>query len=165
MNRDVSTLAPLERLLAGLLHYGTWVASTIIAVGFVLTLMHSNSGVSHPEMMVGMRIVTTGIVLFILLPVLRLMLMFGVFLRERRGCPIDHGERPLTVEKLVRRECVALGQLDARSGISTGVERNGDRSAASLLAQTALSLMGHEVFECAAKVVAEASQRRIGALK
>jgi len=30
-----------------------------------------------------MRIVTTGIVLFILLPVLRLMLMFGVFLRER----------------------------------------------------------------------------------
>jgi uncharacterized membrane protein len=78
-----STLAPLERLLAGLLHYGTWVASLIIAVGFVLTLIHSNSGISHPEMMVGMRIVTTGIVLFILLPVLRLMLMFGVFLRER----------------------------------------------------------------------------------
>ena len=80
MKRAVSTLAPLERLLAGLLHYGTWVASSTIAVGFVLTLIHSNSGVSHPEMMVGMRIVTTGIVLFILLPVLRLMLMFGVFL-------------------------------------------------------------------------------------
>ncbi len=83
MNRAVSTLAPMERLLAGLLHYGTWVASFIIAVGFALTLIHSSSGVPHPDMMIGMRIVTTGIVLFILLPVLRLMLMFGVFLRER----------------------------------------------------------------------------------
>jgi len=78
-----SPLAPLERLLASLLHYGTWVASFIIAVGLVLTLIHTNGGVSHPETMLGMRIVTTGIVLFILLPVLRLMLMFGVFLRER----------------------------------------------------------------------------------
>ena len=89
----------------------------------------------------------------------------GVFPRERRGCPIDDRERPLTVEKLVRREFMALGQRDAGSGISAGVERNGDRSASSLLAQTALSLMGQEVFERAAKVVAEASQRRIGPLK
>jgi uncharacterized membrane protein len=64
----------LEGLLAGVLHYGTWFASAVIAGGLALALMASRDG---------MRIVTAGIALFILLPVLRVFVMLMVFLRER----------------------------------------------------------------------------------
>ena len=58
----------LESLLAGLLHYGTWIASAVIGAGLLL---------------LDMRIVTAGIGMFILLPFLRVVLMLIVFLRER----------------------------------------------------------------------------------
>jgi uncharacterized membrane protein len=65
----------MERLLAGLLRYGTWLASLIIAVGLVLAFTGS--------LAVGMRTVTIGIGLFILLPSSRVLLMLIVFARER----------------------------------------------------------------------------------
>jgi uncharacterized membrane protein len=74
---------PLERWLASLLRYGTWVASLTIATGFVLTLLDTHAGAHRAAWPDGMRIVTAGIALFILLPVLRLMLMLGVFLHQR----------------------------------------------------------------------------------
>jgi uncharacterized membrane protein len=57
----------LEKLLANLLHYGTWVSSAVIAAGLLTTT----------------RVVTVGIALLILLPVLRVTLVLIVFLRER----------------------------------------------------------------------------------
>lgn len=74
---------PLERLLASLLHYGTWLASAVIALGLVLAMIDSRFRAHAPALPAGMPIITAGIALFILLPVLRLVLMLGVFLRER----------------------------------------------------------------------------------
>src|SRR5690242_5776291 len=65
----------MERLLAVLLRYGAWVASLATAIGLVLAL-----AASAPA---GMRVVTIGIGLFILLPSLRVLLMLAVFVRER----------------------------------------------------------------------------------
>jgi uncharacterized membrane protein len=75
MNHDESRSLPLESLLAGVLHYGSWLASTVIAAGLVLALSTQNP--------TSMRLVAIGIALFILLPVLRVVLMLIVFLRER----------------------------------------------------------------------------------
>ena len=65
----------MERLLAGLLRYGTWVASLVIGIGLALSFTES------PPL--GMRIVTIGIGLLILLPSSRVLLMLIVFVRER----------------------------------------------------------------------------------
>ena len=75
MNHDESRSLPLESLLGGVLHYGSWLASTVIAAGLVLALSTQN--------LASMRLVAIGIALFILLPVLRVVLMLIVFLRER----------------------------------------------------------------------------------
>jgi uncharacterized membrane protein len=65
----------LERLLASVLYYGTWLASAVIALGLLMALLGG-----HPR---AMRIDTAGILLLILLPVLRVALMLIVFVRER----------------------------------------------------------------------------------
>ncbi|MCF1742155.1 DUF1634 domain-containing protein [Paradevosia shaoguanensis] len=57
-----------EQLIAGLLCYGTWLASAIIAVGMILG--------SHD-------IVKIGVALFICLPVARVALLLVIFLGER----------------------------------------------------------------------------------
>jgi uncharacterized membrane protein len=64
----------LEELLARVLRYGTWLASAAIGLGFALALIDGNPN---------MRIATLGIVLFILLPVLRVLLMLLFFIRDR----------------------------------------------------------------------------------
>jgi uncharacterized membrane protein len=68
---------PLESLLAGVLHHGSWVASVVIAVGLVLTAITSPTGTYN------LHLVTIGIALFLLLPVLRVVLMLIAFLRQR----------------------------------------------------------------------------------
>jgi uncharacterized membrane protein len=77
------TSPPLERRLAALLKYGTWVASLTIAVGFILTLSAAPTSGHRVMLPAGMPIVTAGIALFILLPVLHLTLTLGMFLRQR----------------------------------------------------------------------------------
>ena len=67
-------MTKLEELLAALLLYGSWLASAVIGVGFVLEVSGSGTG---------MRIATVGIAMFILLPVLRVLTMFVVYVRER----------------------------------------------------------------------------------
>jgi uncharacterized membrane protein len=87
-----SQMSSLERRLAALLQYGTWAASLMIAAGCVLALVSNGVPVAGADWVAavangyggyGARIVTAGIALFILLPVLRLILMLGVFLHQR----------------------------------------------------------------------------------
>jgi len=73
----------LERLLAKVLQYGTWMASAIIGVGLVLALLDSRAVSHNAGVLSGMRIVSIGIVLFILLPAIRVLLMLFVFWQER----------------------------------------------------------------------------------
>lgn len=60
----------LELILAATLQYGTWLASVVIAAGLAAF---------HPRL----PLISAGIALFILLPVLRVVLMTAFFLRNR----------------------------------------------------------------------------------
>jgi uncharacterized membrane protein len=66
-------MSKTEGLLAGLLHYGTWLASGVIGSGLAMSLV----GLS------GAQVVAAGVVLFISLPVLRVLVMLAVLLRDR----------------------------------------------------------------------------------
>ena len=59
-----------ELLLAGLLRYGTWLASGVTGLGLSMSLV----GVE------GTHVVAAGVALFIALPVLRVLVMLGTFL-------------------------------------------------------------------------------------
>ena len=59
--------------MAVTLSRGTWLASAVIALGLLLPSLAQQ----------GARIVTVGLALFILLPVLRVVLMLVAFLRAR----------------------------------------------------------------------------------
>lgn len=73
----------LERWLADLLRYGSWLALAAIGLGFALALIGSNLSMGHLAILQNMRIAKVGIVLLILLPVLRVFLMLLFFIRER----------------------------------------------------------------------------------
>jgi hypothetical protein len=72
----------LEELLEALLRHGSWLASAAIGLGFALALIDSRFGTRNLAILPNMRIATMGIVLFILLPVLRVLMMLLVFIRE-----------------------------------------------------------------------------------
>ena len=65
-----------ERRIAALLHYGTWLASALIAAGLLAQWM----GGAPPW---GSTLAQVGIGVFIALPVLRVLLMLAMFLHER----------------------------------------------------------------------------------
>jgi hypothetical protein len=82
MNQATDKFEPREQLIAGLLWYGTWLASGFIAGGLALGFLQ------HLVMplllgLSGFAIVKTGVALFILLPVARVALMLFIFVRER----------------------------------------------------------------------------------
>ncbi|KFX66648.1 DUF1634 domain-containing protein [Paraburkholderia fungorum] len=98
MSGAASTGRRLEHWLARLLHYGTWVATGIVAIGLAISLLRTGDGKlgklasalsgmrTLPEMLsisAGMHVMTVGIALFILLPIMRLILMLGMFLHQR----------------------------------------------------------------------------------
>ena len=66
-------MSKTEDLLAGLLRSGTWLGSGVIGSGLTMSLV----GLS------GAQVVAAGVVLFISLPVLRVLVMLAVFLRDR----------------------------------------------------------------------------------
>jgi len=68
----------IESLLAGALNVGTSLASIVIAAGLVLSLFYQRT--PFPT---GAQILTAGIGLFILLPILRVILMLIFFAKER----------------------------------------------------------------------------------
>jgi hypothetical protein len=71
-----------EESLAVLLRYGSWLASATIGLGFALALIDSRFGTRNLAILPNMQIVRMGIVLFIMLPMLRVLLMLLVFIRE-----------------------------------------------------------------------------------
>src|SRR5260370_24346596 len=83
MNRATPRGAPLERLLAGTLQYGTWLASAAIGLGVALALIDSRFSAAKLTILRDMRITTVGIALLILLPVVRVIVMLIVYLRQR----------------------------------------------------------------------------------
>jgi hypothetical protein len=83
MNRATPNSDRLEGLLAGTLHYGTWLASAVIGLGLALALLESRLNAPQLAIRRDMRIATIGIALFILLPVVRVIVMFIVYLRQR----------------------------------------------------------------------------------
>jgi uncharacterized membrane protein len=79
MSGEPERYARREQMIAGLLWYGTWLASALILLGMAIDLAGRPSlfGLS------GSAAVKTGVVLFILLPVARVALMLLIFLHER----------------------------------------------------------------------------------
>lgn len=78
MTQGADKQAWRDRVIAGLLWYGTWLASALIAAGMALDFL--------PQALAGLRgleLVQAGVALFILLPVARVALMLAIFLRER----------------------------------------------------------------------------------
>jgi uncharacterized membrane protein len=68
MNSGSQKIPRTEALLATLLHYGTWTATSVIGLGLL---------------MINTRVVTVGIGLFIFLPFLRVVMMLILFARQR----------------------------------------------------------------------------------
>jgi uncharacterized membrane protein len=75
MTGTENTSARLDRVLARLLSYGTWTASTIIAVGLALSFFGDGR--------FDVPLVTVGVAVLVMLPVLRVLTMAFAFLRER----------------------------------------------------------------------------------
>jgi hypothetical protein len=71
-----------EQIIARLLWYGTWIASTIIATGMFVGELQKPAG-SPLFNLSGYDFVRAGVALFILLPIARVALMLTLFLRER----------------------------------------------------------------------------------
>jgi uncharacterized membrane protein len=80
MSIELARHPGLEQLLARVLRRGTWLGSSVIALGLALPLAGWWGASSA---MMSTRIITAGIALLILLPVLRVLLMLIVFVRER----------------------------------------------------------------------------------
>ena len=68
----------IESLLARVLNVGTWLASVVIGAGLVLSLFNERTPFST-----GAQVVTAGIGLLVLLPILRVILMLTIFVKER----------------------------------------------------------------------------------
>lgn len=83
MNNKTGKTARLEALLAQLLNYGTWIASAVTAVGLALLATDANLAGCAAAALCGTTLISAGIAMLILLPVLRLVLMLAVFLHER----------------------------------------------------------------------------------
>lgn len=71
---SVDPLTPLERFLSRLLHYGTYAACAVIAVGLAISCAANT---------VGLRIATAGILIFMALPVARVGAMLVAFLQAK----------------------------------------------------------------------------------
>jgi uncharacterized membrane protein len=78
MSGNKVTPGRTESLLARLLHVGTGVASVVIGVGLLLSLFNAPA-----PLLIAIPLVTAGIVLFILLPILRVIVMFTIYLQDR----------------------------------------------------------------------------------
>jgi uncharacterized membrane protein len=82
MNTDQARHPELERMLAIVLHQGTWLASGVIALGLALAVFNGRVGARPVTLVSSDHVIAAGIALLILLPVLRVTLMLVAFLRE-----------------------------------------------------------------------------------
>ena len=74
---------PLERLLAVVLRYGTWLAAGVVAAGLTRAFLDGHPTAYGAPTASSTPLVTLGLALFILLPVLRVLLMAIVFAFDR----------------------------------------------------------------------------------
>jgi uncharacterized membrane protein len=81
---DVAAISTLERLLATLLQFGSWLAFAVVAAGIVVYLVPREIGEHFISgMQTGETIVGVGVGLFIALPILRVALTVTFFLHRR----------------------------------------------------------------------------------
>ena len=73
MSTEIGKPPPADWRLAGLLRYGTWLASGVTGLGLAMSL----AGVE------GAAVVAVGVALFIALPVLRVLVMLGAFIVDQ----------------------------------------------------------------------------------
>jgi uncharacterized membrane protein len=73
MSREAVKAPRPEWLLAGLLRYGTWLASGVTALGLAMPLVGFE----------GAPVVAVGVALFIALPALRVLVMLGAFIVDQ----------------------------------------------------------------------------------
>ena len=73
----------LERRLSIVLRYGTWLACALIAAGLGCALRDEHAGASGTAVTSATQLVTVGIAVLLVLPVLRVVLMAIAFARER----------------------------------------------------------------------------------
>ncbi len=78
---SANSVARREQIIAALLWYGTWFASTLIAAGMLLGAVPLPPSLLLP--LTGHDLVKLGVAVFILLPITRVGLMLAIFLRER----------------------------------------------------------------------------------
>jgi Protein of unknown function (DUF1634) len=78
MNGKQIKPARTELLLARLLSVGTCVASAVIGMGLALSWFSERAALP-----IAPQLVTAGIGLFILLPILRVLVMFTIYLKDR----------------------------------------------------------------------------------
>lgn len=70
------------QIVAGLLRYGTWLATALVAFGLLLTLFEPVP--RWPALpLSGHDAMRAGIVMFISLPIARVALLLAIFLQER----------------------------------------------------------------------------------
>jgi len=82
MNQPVNAVERRDRIVAGLLSHGTWIASAAIAIGLALQLLHRfDASIALADS--GYDFVKAGVVIFIGLPIARVALLFAIFLRAR----------------------------------------------------------------------------------
>lgn len=82
MKQPNNAIEKNDRLIAGLLWHGTWIASAIIAAGMaMMAFAQLDHGPSFLQE--GFGLVKAGVVVFILLPVARVALLSCMFLRDR----------------------------------------------------------------------------------
>jgi uncharacterized protein DUF1634 len=73
----------LDRWLATFLQYGTWVACAVIAAGLVLNAATGAGMLDAKDARWATTVVTAGVGLFVLLPILRVTLMLAIFAQQR----------------------------------------------------------------------------------
>jgi uncharacterized membrane protein len=73
MSREAVKAPRPEWLLAGLLRYGTWLASGVTGLGLAMPLVGFE----------GAPVVAVGVALFIALPALRVLVMLGAFIVDQ----------------------------------------------------------------------------------
>ncbi len=73
MSREAGKAPTAELLLAGLLRYGTWLASGVTGLGLAMSLAGVEAG----------PVVAAGVALFIALPILRVLAMLGAFIADQ----------------------------------------------------------------------------------
>lgn len=82
MERPEKNTERLHHHIAQLFMYGTWLGSTLIAAGILLNAIAPVYSINMP-LLNGGNMMKSGIAVFILMPITRVLLMLRNFLRQR----------------------------------------------------------------------------------